>query len=207
MSRDAAGGADSRTRQKILRTTLDWAAETGLLRLSMNEVAKRARIARATLYLHFPGKQALIDAAMDHEITEMAASLREVVNCYDSVEERAVRGFAHAYRLIKANTILQAVLQLNPQALVPHIVGATPTLARGRAVAEELLRPDDLPEHLPPEVVGEFAVRMMMVLVLAPPPSVDLDRPGGPEDWARCFLLPVLQAPAPTLAGPLAPPR
>lgn len=194
-------GADSRTRQKILRTTLDWAAETGLLQLSMNGVAKRARIARATLYLHFPGKQALFDAVMDHQVTEIMTSVRNVIDAYDTTDDRVVHGFAHAYRLTRANTVLQAVLRINPEELAPHIIGAAPTLDRGREFVVAMTRSGDLPPHLDANMVGDFAIRLLQTLVVAPPVSFDLDRPGGPEHWARCFLLPVVHSEPPPAPG------
>ncbi|MDD7813157.1 TetR/AcrR family transcriptional regulator [Mycobacterium sp. CSUR Q5927] len=184
---------DARTRQKILRAALDWASETGLLQFSMNGVAKRARIARTTLYLHFPGKQALIDAAIDYEITALMASARGVVEIYDSLDDRVVHGFAHTYREIASNPVLQAVLQVNPQLLLPHLMGRTSTLQRGRQFATTLLRPGDLPPHLDAELLGDYAVRLMETLVLSPPPSFTA-RPGGPEEWARRFLLPVVHS-------------
>lgn len=191
---------DARTRQKILRAALDWASETGLLQFSMNGVAKRARIARTTLYLHFPGKQALIDAAIDHQIIDLMNSVRGVVEIYDSIDDRVVHGFAHTYREITANPILQAVLQVNPQLLLPHLMGRTTTLQRGRQFATTLIRPGDLPPHLDAELLGDYAVRLMETLVLSPPPSFTAGRPGAPEDWARWFLLPILHCESP--AGP-----
>ena len=187
---------DARTRQKILRAALDWASETGLLQFSMNGVAKRARIARTTLYLHFPGKQALIDAAIDHEITALTASVRGVVEIYDGIEDRVVHGFAHTFREIVSNPVLQAVLQVNPELLLPHLMGATATLQRGRQFAAAMIRPGDLPPHLDAELLGDYAVRLMQTLVLCPPPSFS-ERPGGPEEWARRFLLPVLRSTPP----------
>jgi AcrR family transcriptional regulator len=192
---------DARTRQKILRAALDWASETGLMQFSMNGVAKRARIARTTLYLHFPGKQALIDAAIDHEITGLMASVRGVIETYDSLDDRVVHGFAHTYREIASNPILQAVLQVNPQLLLPHILGRTSTLERGRRFATALIRPGDLPPHLDAELLADYAVRLMETLVLSPPPSFTAGRPGGPEDWARRFLLPVLHGRPPAERG------
>lgn len=194
-------GADVRTRQKILRAALDWASETGLLQFSMNGVAKRARIARTTLYLHFPAKQVLIDAAIDHEITRIMASVRGVIDLYDTIDDRAVHGFAHTYREIASNPILQAVLQVNPQLLLPHVMGETATLERGRQFAAALIRPGDLPSHLDAEMLGDYAIRLMATLVLSPPPSFAVDRPGGPEDWARCFLLPILRSAPPAGDG------
>jgi AcrR family transcriptional regulator len=192
--------SDTRTRQKILRATLDWATETGLLRLSMNGVAKRARIARATLYLHFPGKQALFDAAIDHEISELMVSVRKVIETYDAIDDRIVHGFAYTYWSINTNPILQAVLDRNPEALIPHIIGATSTLNRGRDFAVALARPGDIPPHLDTYMLGDFAGRLLQTLILSPPPSFDPQRPGAVEYWARCFLLPIIHsAPPPSL--------
>ena len=51
--------------------------------------------------------------------------------------------------------------------------------------------------------IGSIFVRLLQTLVLSPPPAFDADRSGAIEDWARCFLLPVVQAaPPPEPATP-----
>lgn len=57
----------------VLRSALDTFAALGYRGTSMDEVARRARISRPGLYLHFPSKQALLVAAVEHALAEDVA--------------------------------------------------------------------------------------------------------------------------------------
>lgn len=43
---------------------------------SMSEIARRAGVVRATIYAHFPTRDALLDAVMDHAIAEVVEAIR-----------------------------------------------------------------------------------------------------------------------------------
>ncbi|WP_157121951.1 TetR/AcrR family transcriptional regulator, partial [Nocardia violaceofusca] len=54
-------------RTRIIEAVVSLAATTGLRKLSMDEVARSAGVGRATLYNYFPGRDALISAAVESE--------------------------------------------------------------------------------------------------------------------------------------------
>lgn len=43
---------------------------------SMSEIARRAGVVRATIYVHFPTRTALLDAVMEHAVAEVAEATR-----------------------------------------------------------------------------------------------------------------------------------
>ncbi|WP_405495658.1 TetR/AcrR family transcriptional regulator [Nocardia sp. NBC_00511] len=189
-----SGERDPRTRDRILHAAAEWAAETGLGKLSMDDIAARAGLARATLYLHFPGRQALIGAAVRLELDRFFAELSEATAGDASVEQRVVHGFAQAHRMLRRHRTLESVLRLNPQILLPYIFGEAPAIARGRHEIVGWARPQDLRADVTPEEFAEFAVRLHHTFILAPSSVFDLDSPGGAEDFARRFLLPLLRS-------------
>jgi len=54
----------------------------------MDEVARRAHVGRATLYKHFPGRDALIGAVVQTELAKFFAEVQSVVERYDDPDER-----------------------------------------------------------------------------------------------------------------------
>lgn len=182
---------DRRTRDRILQATTEWIADTGLLRVSINEIAQRSRLARATIYLHFPGRQALINAAVQSELDRFFDDVGSYIDQFDQPEERLVHGFAYAYRLLRAHRTLNAVLQLNPQILLPFVFGDAPAISRARRAVSTYLVPTALSESAK-ELAAEHIVRTYHSLILAPSEVFNLDVEDGPERYARSFLLPLI---------------
>jgi AcrR family transcriptional regulator len=44
---------------------------------SMAEIARRAGVVRATIYVHFPTRESLLDAVMEHAVAEVAQATRD----------------------------------------------------------------------------------------------------------------------------------
>jgi len=45
--------------------------------VSMAEIARRAGVVRATIYMHFPTRDSLLDAVMEHAVAQVAQATRE----------------------------------------------------------------------------------------------------------------------------------
>jgi AcrR family transcriptional regulator len=45
--------------------------------VSMAEIARRAGVVRATIYMHFPTRESLLDAVMEHAVAQVAEATRE----------------------------------------------------------------------------------------------------------------------------------
>lgn len=79
MSGDAAGttaaGApeDNARRRQLLEAALDIFLKFGFRKTSMDEVARAAHVSRQGLYLHFPKKEALFRAVVQHALASALA--------------------------------------------------------------------------------------------------------------------------------------
>src|SRR5437763_16968657 len=58
---------------------------------SMAEIARRAGVVRATVYMHFPTREALLDAVMEHAVAEVAEATREADPTRGKPEEALAR--------------------------------------------------------------------------------------------------------------------
>ena len=87
----------------------------------MDEVARRARVGRPSLYKHFPGRDALIGAVVRTELAKFA-EVQSVVERYDDPDERLVHCFAHAYRLLSHHPAVSRILRLNPESFLPYVI-------------------------------------------------------------------------------------
>jgi AcrR family transcriptional regulator len=70
--------AGDRTRAAVLEAAADLVAQRGT-DVSMAELAEAAGVGRATLYRHFPTREALIEAAYANEVDRLCASAPELL--------------------------------------------------------------------------------------------------------------------------------
>ncbi len=73
---DTDGGP---TRQTILDAAGARFAHFGFQKTSMGDIASEANVARATLYLHFRGKEALYSALLEREIAALVDGIEAIV--------------------------------------------------------------------------------------------------------------------------------
>jgi AcrR family transcriptional regulator len=106
---------------------------------SMSEIARRAGVVRATVYVHFPTRTALLDAVMEHAVAQVVEAMRsaepgrgEPVEALERVLRATWRQLAHFQALLALNTA-----RLSPEELrrrhLPALEQLEPLLERGRA--------------------------------------------------------------------------
>src|SRR5512138_2574476 len=94
MPLDAATATPARMqekRRKILAGAREVFAEQGFERASVDVIAARAGVSKATVYNHFADKQALFVAAVVEATDELRASLAACVDCPGGDVERALQ--------------------------------------------------------------------------------------------------------------------
>lgn len=75
---DRASVAREVRRSQILAAARDVFAEHGFHRASINEIIKRAAIARGTFYLYFESKESVFDSILDEVMHELRARIRRI---------------------------------------------------------------------------------------------------------------------------------
>jgi AcrR family transcriptional regulator len=95
-----------KTRERILEAALDLFAEEGFKGTTIAEVERRVGLAAGTgsLYRHFPSKEALLRAAVQHEVARCRAEIqkaRKALPIPDDAEERRVLEFDQVLKNIR----------------------------------------------------------------------------------------------------------
>ncbi len=105
---------------------------------SMSEIARRAGVVRATIYVHFPTRTALLDAVMEHAVTQVADAMRaaepqrgDPVEAVERVLRATWRELARFHGLLALNTARLSAEELHRRHL-PMLDQLEPLIERGQ---------------------------------------------------------------------------
>jgi TetR/AcrR family transcriptional regulator, mexCD-oprJ operon repressor len=179
-----------RSVQAILDAAL--AALTSDPDVSMSEIARRAGVVRATVYVHFPTREALIAAITDRAFAETSEALRTVDVRDGDPAEALSRVLSASWRIIGRYHALVAInSRLGPEHLrsmhEPIMRQLRPLLQRGRRTGA-----------LNPELSVDWMQSVLLELIHAASREVSTGRLS--EAKAERALIA-------TVTGALAPPR
>src|SRR6266550_4185610 len=105
---------------------------------SMAEIARRAGVVRATIYMHFPTRESLLDAVMEHATAQVADAIREAEPDRGEPREALERVLLATWRQLSQ---FHNVLQININRLsakelrrrhLPMTTQIVPLLERGQ---------------------------------------------------------------------------
>jgi AcrR family transcriptional regulator len=106
---------------------------------SMAEIARRAGVVRATIYMHFPTRESLLDAVMEHAVAQVAEATRGANPTEGDPEEALERVLLATWQqLSQFHNILQInISRLTAKELrrrhLPVTTQIVPLLERGQA--------------------------------------------------------------------------
>lgn len=89
-------------------------------KISMDEVAEEAHMAKATLYRHFPTKEALIDAAKEYALTPLKRDAKELLQSPISPDKKLMYLAQRILRFFhEKHLFFKVILLLRKDALTP----------------------------------------------------------------------------------------
>jgi AcrR family transcriptional regulator len=107
--------------------------------VSMAEIARRAGVVRATIYMHFPTRESLLDAVMEHATSQVADAIRDADPSRGEPQEALERVLLATWRQL---SLFHGILAINMNRLsakelrrrhLPMTEQIVPLLERGQA--------------------------------------------------------------------------
>src|SRR5882757_3437776 len=96
---------------RILRATLEQAKLVGIRRTTMEDVARRSGVGRATLYRRFPTKAVLIDAVVLAEARRFMEGSALAHAQADTIEDSLVYGTVFTVTFLREHSLLRKLLR------------------------------------------------------------------------------------------------
>ena len=136
----SSNGPVGDTATRILDATLATMADHGIARLSLEDVARRARLSRQTVYRYFPSKKDLLDATVLREEQVFIANMIAAAGRHRELEPALRAAIEAALQTGQAHALLNRLLATEPNALVALVMtDRGPVLSAARQALEEIL--------------------------------------------------------------------
>jgi AcrR family transcriptional regulator len=168
------------TEAKILDAALGLFAEVGIRRTSIDDIAKRAGVNRATLYRRVGAKEQIVRAAMLRETSRVLGDIVGQLQLLTDEEQRITVGFAVTVTALRTNPILQKALAVDVEETLAAItVDAADVVSLATAfVSDQIVTTRGRhATHQDAEELAGIIVRLVHSLVLTPdaPPRLRTD--------------------------------
>jgi AcrR family transcriptional regulator len=188
-------------RDRVLDGALTCIARVGLNKTTLDDVARAAGCARATVYRTFSNKQHLLNALIEREALRLQSTVVAAAGEADNLGDAVTAAVTTAARALVAHEPLAFVASYEPELLLPYL--AFEHERAFLAGASALVAPaftrfvdDELATRL-----GEWVVRMTLSYLCDPPEHLDVFDAQQVHALIVDFVLPGFVRPAGNLEG------
>ena len=185
---------------RILAAALEQAELVGMRRSTMDDVARRSGVGRATLYRRFPTKAALTDAIVLAEARRFLAGNAQARSRGSTLEDRMVYGTVFTVTFLREHRLLKQLLRTEPETILPSLtVDAGAIIDFATEHSATLLRSDlygtkrttaAQERHL--RTVAELHTRLTLSFIVTPHTSIKLATIDDTRAYVRKYLLPMV---------------
>jgi AcrR family transcriptional regulator len=175
---------------RILDGALACIARVGIAKTTLDDVAREAGCARATVYRCFPGRDALLRAALDREVQALAGRVIDAADRADTLAGAIVAVILTAAEPFRTHPALAFVI-----AHEPEIVTAQLSFERGSALLQTaaMFAAPAFSRFVPldrAERLGEWVARLTLSYLCNPSEQVQLDDPAYVRALVDDYVLP-----------------
>jgi AcrR family transcriptional regulator len=185
---------------RIMAATLEQAELVGIRRTTMEDVARRSRVGRATLYRRFPTKAVLIDAVVLTEARRFMDGSALAHSRADNVEDSLVYGTVFTVTFLREHSLLRKLLRTEPETILPSLtIDAGAILDFATDYSAALLRSDlygaaattpAQERHL--RTAAELQTRLTLSFLVTPHTNINLTNADDTRAYVRNYLLPMI---------------
>lgn len=156
-------------RSRILEAAVVCLGRYGIAKTTVDDAAREAGVARATVYRHFPdGKDQVISEAITWAVAQFFNELALAVSDAPDFPTLLERALVHAHRAVAEHEVLQKVLETEPERLLPQLTQSAPLVqASIRGYFAERLAAEDLRPGVDPDLAADWLSRMGLSFVIS----------------------------------------
>ncbi|GAA3942739.1 TetR/AcrR family transcriptional regulator [Actinomadura viridis] len=196
LARLSDDGSEDDLDTRILDAALAEFETYGLRRVSAEDVARRAGVARTTIYRRFGNKDNLAQAVILRECRRFLTSIADATEGLPTAEDALVEGFVVGLRGARTQPLMTRVLHSEPEAFLAQLGmnGGAVMIAARDILADRLrrARPDDRDDYA---TVAEVLLRTAFSLLLVPGGGLTLEDEDDMRAFAREYLTRMLRRP------------
>lgn len=192
----AAGSAAAledadRTSQRILDAALHEAATVGLQRLTVEDVVRRAGVARMTVYRRYPRRDDLVEALVRRETQRFLAAVADGIDNSADPHDGVAEAFIAAVRFARTHPMLRRAAHTE-SAL--SAADNAELLDRGAAFIARHIHGDAPGQpNQPARWVADVLARLFMSYIATPPTDPDFGDDAELRRFAHDVLTPMVE--------------
>lgn len=185
------------TADRIQEAAFELFLEFGFRRATMEDVARRARVSRITLYRHYGNKNVLLQAVIVRELQLVLRHVDQQVRTIEPVEERAVESLVQVISAMRRHPLTRRLLDTEKEWVLPQItLDAGPGIVAARVFMASFLRQQKMQSLLGSgvdvELVSELLLRLIQSCLLTPGGLLASEDDGAFRQVMHSIFLPVI---------------
>lgn len=189
--------ADDPTARRVLDAARGVFGDQGVRATTMEDVAQRADLGRATVYRKFATKDALVEAVLLDDLRAYLTRLEGVMEASGhDLSEQIVEGYVETLRYVREDSLLRVVVDRDGDWGMRYFtLAAGPVLAAARRyLADRLRTARDAGATVEVDVdqVAELLVRLCHSLMLTPEGVIPHGDDADTRAFARSVLVPIV---------------
>jgi AcrR family transcriptional regulator len=186
---------DDAATEAMIEATSHLLSTYGMRRWSMDDVAERAGLARATVYRRFESRDDLVQTTLARHARRFFAVIAEAVDEVSELEDKVVEGLLVGLRVVRSS-LIPSLFETDKVAAL-SLLTAAPVLSLGRAALVQRYEmlvgvPISGLERDRVELVAEALVRLAISFVLIPDSVIDLADDATGRAALRQVITPLL---------------